>query len=371
MIRHITLVTGSPKSEEEEKMLLKYLKSVIWALNYFTGLRQQYQKWGYLESGGCVSGELVRQGILAWVGSSGLGLERRPGREGHLTLPRGSSPEQLGLSGKLSEEGAGQDPNLSRQFRPNRQLPYKGKNRSCFFFSLYFKLSVSHASFGLKCVGLFFFFQVPLPSSVPELFTHCTPATTTPSSPRPPPPPADVCCCWGHSINNNCPLAFPTASCACLWWMAFQASRSWGPHLPFVRVWGGVGVCVCGGAGLRYTRQVTGLYLKTDFSLAPLVSPPRAFCIFPKCGMSLPSAGLEQSLVPGGQTCPASGRHSLSFRAVFIFGCREVLNGPDTGLGDWWPYSTLSPQGPGLWSSYWWEVKRLFALLKCLGISSV
>lgn len=197
-----------------------------------------------------------------------------------------------------------------------------------------------------------FLLSTPFPLIYPWTFHSVCPG---------PPPPMSAAAGPSHQ-QFYCPLSLPAASCACLWWMAFQASGSWGPHR------GG------GGAGAGWAQvHMAGHWavLKSDFSLAPPASAPLPVCIFPKCGRPLPSASLELSLVSRGQTCPAGGRHSLSFRAVFIFGLREVLNGPDTGLGDWWPSSTLSPQGPGLWSSSWWEVKRLFALLKCLGISSV
>lgn len=199
---------------------------------------------------------------------------------------------------------------------------------------------------------VFFCFQPLFPSSIPERFTPCAQAPLPPCLLR-----------LGHPINNFIVLFLSLLPLVpvCDGWL-FRLLEAGAP----TEVGGGVGA---GWAQVHMAGHWA--VLKSDFSLAPPASAPLPVCIFPKCGRPLPSASLELSLVSRGQTCPAGGRHSLSFRAVFIFGLREVLNGPDTGLGDWWPSSTLSPQGPGLWSSSWWEVKRLFALLKCLGISSV
>lgn len=105
-----------------------------------------------------------------------------------MTLPPGSSPEQLGLSGKLSEGGAEQAPDLSRQFRPNRQLPHEGRTAQA-FFSLYFKLSVFHASFWLKMCWVAFAFN-PLS---PHLFLNVS--LCVPSPPR-------CLLLLGHPINN-------------------------------------------------------------------------------------------------------------------------------------------------------------------------
>lgn len=139
------------------------------------------------------------------------------------------------------------------------------------------------------------------------------------------PSPPDVCCC--RAIPSTILLsAFIPHCLLCLSLMdGFSGFWKLGPP----QGWGGPG-----GGWAQVHMAGHWAVLKTDFSLASLASAPLPVCIFPKFGRPLPSASLELSLVSRGQTCPAGGRHSLSFRAVFIFGLREVLNGPDTGLGD-------------------------------------
>lgn len=124
--------------ERGEKPHSKRLKSV-WKkkisliLNHFIRLRG--------ESGDCVRAPDNERGPVdcgrtwgaSWAGHPHLsgclwpGVEEEAGREGDLTLPLGSSPEQLALSGKQSQESVEQDPNhiLSRSNLTDASLQRK------------------------------------------------------------------------------------------------------------------------------------------------------------------------------------------------------------------------------------------------------
>lgn len=116
------------------------------------------------------------------MGSCALALERRPGRDGHLTLP----PVPLQNSWVCLEKCLRKEQSRLQICLGSSDLTdsFSTKERTAqAFFSLYFKLSVFHASFGLKCVGCFFAFN-PFP---PHLSLNV--------SVRVPSPP-DVCCDW-------------------------------------------------------------------------------------------------------------------------------------------------------------------------------
>lgn len=166
----------------------------------------------------------------------------------------------------------------------------------------------------------------------------------------------------------KCPFLSPPASCVCLWWMGFQASGSLGPPAPICKsmAWGGRG------SGSPEASQA-GVDTVPLEQTSVLQLRPFPFCISPRFGgspaFSRPGGLSGPHLQAAGLAWPVGGNVLLGSVCV---GCWVVLNGSDTRLGDWWPRNTLSPPGPGgLWSSSRWEVKRLFALLKCLGISSV
>lgn len=251
------------------------------------------------------------------MGSSGLRLKEEAWERRAHDTSTGFLSKQLGLSGKLSEEGVEQDPNVSRQFRPD-SLPTKERTAHA-FFRLYFKLSIFHASFGLKCVGCFFAFK----PRFPHLSLNFSLMVPQPNPlPRCPPHPADVCCCWGHSINNFIVLFHSLV----------PASDGW--HFRLLEAGAPAAICKSVGLGVEGSSGTHGSSFWTAFPPAALASALFPFCLPQMWTVMAFSESGAISASEGGQTCPACGRHSLSFRAVFIFGWQEALNGPDTGLGD-------------------------------------
>lgn len=133
-----------------------------------------------------------------------------------------------------------------------------------------FKLSIFHASFGLKCVGCFFAFQAPFPSSVPELFTHGAPAT--PPYPRPCPHAQQMSAAVGATPSTILLSSFIPDGLLCLPVMdGFSGFWKLGPHLPLVRVWvWGLGVA-----------QVHMAAYQTMYSPDRLLSCCSGICTFP------------------------------------------------------------------------------------------
>ena len=123
----------------------------------------------------------------------------------------------------------------------------------------------------------------------------------------------------------------------------------------------------------------TGMSLEQTFVQPPQTGSQDHFCFTspPNLEVFLTSASprdlsvlVQQAPSPGSLTCLGSGRQRPPGQCLSSLpGCSEWAWHMIRWLMA--PQHIVSSRAWGLWSSSLWEVKRLFALLKCLGISSV